>query len=180
MMKRLVLVVVSFFVISISLFADAVYSGSSTSGSASMTINLDSSYILSENTVVYCGFTLNGESGGDIIPLSSDLVLTKSYATTTTFFASGTAYVFLRIASSQKLSFTLSWDKLINKNPEVYLYISKNGASISTDSPIYLFEPELDSIIDERIELKFSTGSSAISTSKKLTSIVKLTVKAES
>ena len=53
-------------------------------------------------------------------------------------------------------------------------------SSISTDSPIYLFEPELDSIIDERIELKFSTGSSAISTSKKLTSIVKLTVKAES
>lgn len=180
MMKRLVLVVVSFFVISISLFADGVYSGSSTSGSASMTINLDSSYILSENPVVYCGFTLKGESGGDIIPLSSDLVLTKTYATATTFFASGTAYVFLRIASSQNLSFTLSWNNFSNENPLVYLYISKEGTLISSGEKIYSFNPKSGSIIDERIELKFSTGSSAISTSERLTSTVKLTVKAES
>ena len=47
------------------------------------------------------------------------------------FYASGTAYVFLRIASSQKLSFTLSWEKLASENSEKNLYISTQSHQIN-------------------------------------------------
>ena len=131
--------------------------------------------ILSDKPWVYCGFTTDGTTSGTITPLSSDLVLTKTFQDMTHFYASGTAYVFLRIASSQKLSFSLSWE---NFNSNILLYI--NDSNSISGIGVYSFDPEIDAVVDKRIELKFSTGNSAIDAIENLYSTVTLTVKAES
>ena len=107
MMKRFISFDILLLFFLCSLFSTSSYSGASTNGSASMTVELNADTILSDKPWVYCGFTTDGTTSGTITPLSSDLVLTKTFQDMTHFYASGTAYVFLRIASSQKLSFCL-------------------------------------------------------------------------
>lgn len=175
MMKRFISFDILLLFFLCSLFSTSSYSGASTNGSASMTVELKADTILSDKPRVYCGFTTDGTTSGTITPLSSDLVLTKTFQDETNFFASGTAYVFLRIASSQKLSFSLSWE---NFNSNILLYIN-DKESISRIT-VYSFDPEIDAVVDERIELKFSTGKSAITAIEDLYSTVTLTVKAES
>ena len=175
MMKRFISFDILLLFFLCSLFSTSSYSGASTNGSASMTVELNADTILSDKPWVYCGFTTDGTTSGTITPLSSDLVLTKTFQDMTHFYASGTAYVFLRIASSQKLSFSLSWE---NFNSNILLYINDSN-SISGIS-VYSFDPEIDAVVDERIELKFSTGKSAITAIEDLYSTVTLTVKAES
>lgn len=175
MMKRFISFDILLLFFLCSLFSTSSYSGASTNGSASMTVELKADTILSDKPRVYCGFTTDGTTSGTITPLSSDLVLTKTFQDMTHFYASGTAYVFLRIASSQKLSFSLSWE---NFNSNILLYINDSN-SISGIS-VYSFDPEIDAVVDKRIELKFSTGNSAIDAIENLYSTVTLTVKAES
>ena len=175
MMKRFISFDILLLFFLCSLFSTSSYSGASTNGSASMTVELNADTILSDKPRVYCGFTTDGTTSGTITPLSSDLVLTKTFQDDTSFYASGTAYVFLRIASSQKLSFSLSWE---NFNSNILLYINDSN-SISGIS-VYSFDPEIDAVVDERIELKFSTGKSAITAIEDLYSTVTLTVKADS
>ena len=175
MMKRFISFDILLLFFLCSLFSTSSYSGASTNGSASMTVELNADTILSDKPRVYCGFTTDGTTSGTITPLSSDLVLTKTFQDMTHFYASGTAYVFLRIASSQKLSFSLSWE---NFNSNILLYINDSN-SISGIS-VYSFDPEIDAVVDKRIELKFSTGNSAIDAIENLYSTVTLTVKAES
>ena len=173
MMKRFISFDILLLFFLCSLFSTSSYSGASTNGSASMTVELNADTILSDKPRVYCGFTTDGTTSGTITPLSSDLVLTKTFQDMTHFYASGTAYVFLRIASSQKLSFSLSWENVNNNIP---LYINNSISGIEVDS----FDPEIDAVVDKRIELKFSTGNSAIDAIENLYSTVTLTVKAES
>ena len=175
MMKRFISFDILLLFFLCSLFSTSSYSGASTNGSASMTVELNADTILSDKPRVYCGFTTDGTTSGTITPLSSDLVLTKTFQDDTSFYASGTAYVFLRIASSQKLSFSLSWE---NFNSNILLYIN-DKESISRIT-VYSFDPEIDAVVDERIELKFSTGKSAITAIENLYSTVTLTVKADS
>ena len=175
MMKRFISFDILLLFFLCSLFSTSSYSGASTNGSASMTVELNADTILSDKPRVYCGFTTDGTTSGTITPLSSDLVLTKTFQDMTHFYASGTAYVFLRIASSQKLSFSLSWE---NFNSNILLYI--NDSNSISGIGVYSFDPEIDAVVDKRIELKFSTGNSAIDTIENLYSIVTLTVKAES
>ena len=180
-MKRFIVFALIVIICLVSLFADPVYSGSSTSGSASMTINLNSATILNSNPRLYFGFTTDGTVGGEITPLTSNLVLTKNYSNKTNFIATGTAYAFFRIASAQRLSFSLSWTVLKpTKGKSVSLYIyDKDGNALSSGGSIYSFNPEEDAVVDNRVELKFSTGSS-INTTENLQSTVTLTVKVES
>ena len=173
MMKRFISFDILLLFFLCSLFSTSSYSGASTNGSASMTVELNADTILSDKPRVYCGFTTDGTTSGTITPLSSDLVLTKTFQDMTHFYASGTAYVFLRIASSQKLSFSLSWENVNNNIP---LYINNSISGIE----VYSFDPEIDAVVDKRIELKFSTGNSAIDAIENLYSTVTLTVKAES
>lgn len=173
MMKRFISFDILLLFFLCSLFSTSSYSGASTNGSASMTVELNADTILSDKPWVYCGFTTDGTTSGTITPLSSDLVLTKTFQDMTHFYASGTAYVFLRIASSQKLSFSLSWENFNNNIP---LYINNSISGIV----VYSFDPEIDAVVDKRIELKFSTGNSAIDAIENLYSTVTLTVKAES
>ena len=175
MMKRFISFDILLLFFLCSLFSTSSYSGASTNGSASMTVELNADTILSDKPWVYCGFTTDGTTSGTITPLSSDLVLTKTFQDMTHFYASGTAYVFLRIASSQKLSFSLSWE---NFNSNILLYI--NDSNSISGIGVYSFDPEIDAVVDERIELKFSTGKSAITAIEDLYSTVTLTVKAES
>ena len=175
MMKRFISFDILLLFFLCSLFSTSSYSGASTNGSASMTVELNANTILSYNPRVYCGFTTDGTTSGTITPLSSDLVLTKTFQDETYFYASGTAYVFLRIASSQKLSFSLSWE---NFNSNILLYI--NDSNSISGIGVYSFDPEIDAVVDKRIELKFSTGNSAIDAIENLYSTVTLTVKAES
>lgn len=174
MMKRFISFDILLLFFLCSLFSTS-YSGASTNGSASMTVELNADTILSDKPWVYCGFTTDGTTSGTITPLSSDLVLTKTFKDMTHFYASGTAYVFLRIASSQKLSFSLSWE---NFNSNILLYI--NDSNSISGIGVYSFDPEIDAVVDKRIELKFSTGNSAIDAIENLYSTVTLTVKAES
>ena len=173
MMKRFISFDILLLFFLCSLFSTSSYSGASTNGSASMTVELNADTILSDKPRVYCGFTTDGTTSGTITPLSSDLVLTKTFKDMINFYASGTAYVFLRIASSQKLSFSLSWENINNNIP---LYINNSISGIE----VYSFDPEIDAVVDKRIELKFSTGNSAIDAIENLYSTVTLTVKAES
>lgn len=175
MMKRFISFDILLLFFLCSLFSTSSYSGASTNGSASMTVELNANTILSDKPWVYCGFTADGTTSGTITPLSSDLVLTKTFQDMTHFYASGTAYVFLRIASSQKLSFSLSWE---NFNSNILLYI--NDSNSISGIGVYSFDPEIDAVVDKRIELKFSTGNSAIDAIENLYSTVTLTVKAES
>ena len=175
MMKRFISFDILLLFFLCSLFSTSSYSGASTNGSASMTVELNANTILSDKPRVYCGFTTDGTTSGTITPLSSDLVLTKTFQDMTHFYASGTAYVFLRIASSQKLSFSLSWE---NFNSNILLYI--NDSNSISGIGVYSFDPEIDAVVDKRIELKFSTGNSAIDAIENLYSTVTLTVKAES
>ena len=175
MMKRFISFDILLLFFLCSLFSTSSYSGASTNGSASMTVGLKADTILSDKPWVYCGFTTDGTTSGTITPLSSDLVLTKTFQDMTHFYASGTAYVFLRIASSQKLSFSLSWE---NFNSNILLYI--NDSNSISGIGVYSFDPEIDAVVDKRIELKFSTGNSAIDAIENLYSTVTLTVKAES
>ena len=175
MMKRFISFDILLLFFLCSLFSTSSYSGASTNGSASMTVELNADTILSDKPRVYCGFTTDGTTSGTITPLSSDLVLTKTFQDMTHFYASGTAYVFLRIASSQKLSFSLSWE---NFNSNIILYI--NDENSISGIGVYSFDPEIDAVVDKRIELKFSTGNSAIDAIENLYSTVTLTVKAES
>ena len=175
MMKRFISFDILLLFFLCSLFSTSSYSGASTNGSASMTVELNADTILSDKPRVYCGFTTDGTTSGTITPLSSDLVLTKTFQDETYFYASGTAYVFLRIASSQKLSFSLSWE---NFNSNILLYI--NDSNSISGIGVYSFDPEIDAVVDKRIELKFSTGNSAIDAIENLYSTVTLTVKAES
>ena len=175
MMKRFISFDILLLFFLCSLFSTSSYSGASTNGSASMTVELNADTILSDKPWVYCGFTTDGTTSGTITPLSSDLVLTKTFQDMTHFYASGTAYVFLRIASSQKLSFSLSWE---NFNSNILLYI--NDSKSISGIGVYSFDPEIDAVVDKRIELKFSTGNSAIDAIENLYSTVTLTVKAES
>ena len=175
MMKRFISFDILLLFFLCSLFSTSSYSGASTNGSASMTVELNADTILSVKPRVYCGFTTDGTTSGTITPLSSDLVLTKTFQDMTHFYASGTAYVFLRIASSQKLSFSLSWE---NFNSNILLYI--NDSNSISGIGVYSFDPEIDAVVDKRIELKFSTGNSAIDAIENLYSTVTLTVKAES
>lgn len=175
MMKRFISFDILLLFFLCSLFSTSSYSGASTNGSASMTVELNADTILSDKPRVYCGFTTDGTTSGTITPLSSDLVLTKTFQDMTHFYASGTAYVFLRIASSQKLSFSLSWE---NFNSNILLYI--NDSNSISGIGVYSFDPEIDAVVDKRIELKFSTGNSAIDAIENLYSTVTLTVKAES
>ena len=157
MMKRFISFDILLLFFLCSLFSTSSYSGASTNGSASMTVELNADTILSDKPWVYCGFTTDGTTSGTITPLSSDLVLTKTFQDMTHFYASGTAYVFLRIASSQKLSFSLSWE---NFNSNILLYI--NDSNSISGIGVYSFDPEIDAVVDKRIELKFSTGADAI------------------
>ena len=175
MMKRFISFDILLLFFLCSLFSTSSYSGASTNGSASMTVELNADTILSDKPWVYCGFTTDGTTSGTITPLSSDLVLTKTFQDMTHFYASGTAYVFLRIASSQKLSFSLSWE---NFNSNILLYI--NDSNSISGIGVYSFDPEIDAVVDKRIELKFSTGADAITATENLHSTVTLTVKAES
>ena len=175
MMKRFISFDILLLFFLCSLFSTSSYSGASTNGSASMTVELNADTILSDKPWVYCGFTADGTTSGTITPLSSDLILTKTFQDMTNFYASGTAYVFLRIASSQKLSFSLSWE---NFNSNILLYI--NDSNSISGIGVYSFDPEIDAVVDKRIELKFSTGNSAIDAIENLYSTVTLTVKAES
>ena len=175
MMKRFISFDILLLFFLCSLFSTSSYSGAITNGSASMTVELNADTILSDKPRVYCGFTTDGTTSGTITPLSSDLVLTKTFKDMTNFYASGTAYVFLRIASSQKLSFSLSWE---NFNSNILLYI--NDSNSISGIGVYSFDPEIDAVVDKRIELKFSTGNSAIDAIENLYSTVTLTVKAES
>ena len=175
MMKRFISFDILLLFFLCSLFSTSSYSGASTNGSASMTVELNADTILSDKPRVYCGFTTDGTTSGTITPLSPDLVLTKTFQDMTHFYASGTAYVFLRIASSQKLSFSLSWE---NFNSNILLYI--NDSNSISGIGVYSFDPEIDAVVDKRIELKFSTGNSAIDAIENLYSTVTLTVKAES
>ena len=175
MMKRFISFDILLLFFLCSLFSTSSYSGASTNGSASMTVELNADTILSDKPWVYCGFTTDGTTSGTITPLSSDLVLTKTFQDMTHFYASGTAYVFLRIASSQKLSFSLSWNNFNNNIP---LYI--NYPDYNSGIVVYSFDPKTDAVVDKRIELKFSTGNSAIDAIENLYSTVTLTVKAES
>lgn len=180
-MKRFIVFAFIIIICLVGLFADPVYGGSSTSGSASMTINLNSATILNSNPRLYFGFTTDGTVGGEITPLTSNLVLAKNYSNATSFIATGTAYIFFRIASAQKLSFSLSWTNLTSTggtNKSLYIY-DKNGNALSSGGSIYSFNPEEDAVVDNRVELKFSTGSS-ISTTEDLQSTVTLTVEVES
>lgn len=173
MMKRFISFDILLLFFLCSLFSTSSYSGASTNGSASMTVELKADTILSDKPRVYCGFTTDGTTSGTITPLSSDLVLTKTFKDMTNFYASGTAYVFLRIASSQKLSFSLSWENFNNNIP---LNINNSISGIV----VYSFDPKIDAVVDKRIELKFSTGENAITAEEDLYSTVTLTVKAES
>ena len=175
MMKRFISFDILLLFFLCSLFSTSSYSGASTNGSASMTVELNADTILSDKPWVYCGFTTDGTTSGTITPLSSDLVLTKTFQDMTHFYASGTAYVFLRIASSQKLSFSLSWE---NFNSNILLYI--NDSNSISGIGVYSFDPEKDALVDKRIEIKFSTGNSEIDAIENLYSTVTLTVKAES
>ena len=175
MMKRFISFDILLLFFLCSLFSTSSYSGASTNGSASMTVELNADTILSDKPRVYCGFTTDGTTSGTITPLSSDLVLTKTFKDMVYFYASGTAYVFLRIASSQKLSFSLSWN---NFNNNTLLYI--NDSNSISGIVVYSFDPKIDAVVDERIKLKFSTGDSAITAIEDLYSTVTLTVKAES
>ena len=175
MMKRFISFDILLLFFLCSLFSTSSYSGASTNGSASMTVELNADTILSDKPWVYCGFTTDGTTSGTITPLSSDLVLTKTFQDMTHFYASGTAYVFLRIASSQKLSFSLSWE---NFNSNILLYI--NDSNSISGIGVYSFDPEIDAVVDKRIELKFSTGEFAITAIEDLYSTVTLTVKAKS
>ena len=178
-MKRIITIVTTLCTV-FTLFASPVYSGSITGGSASMKIELNSSTILSNNPRIYFGFTTDNVVGGEITPLATDLVLTKTYSNDTSFIATGTAYAFFRIASSQKLSFSLSWTdlKTTGTTSKTLYVFDKNGNSISSrNNTIYTFTPSEDAVVDERVELKFSTGTSAISTTENLSSTVTLTVK---
>lgn len=173
MMKRFISFDILLLFFLCSLFSTSSYRGASTNGSASMTVELNADTILSDKPRVYCGFTTDGTTSGTITPLSSDLVLTKTFKDMTNFYASGTAYVFLRIASSQKLSFSLSWENFNNNIP---LNINNSISGIV----VYSFDPKIDAVVDKRIELKFSTGENAITAEEDLYSTVTLTVKAES
>lgn len=180
-MRRIICFVTIISYTMLALFSSPVYSGASTGGSASMKIELDSSTILSNNPRIYFGFTTDNVVGGEITPLTTNLVLTKTYSNATSFIASGTAYAFFRIASSQNLSFSLSWGNLAYRNTSKTLYIyDEEGKTISSGDTIYSFIPSGDAVVDQRIELKFSTGTSAIRTTVNLSSTVTLTVKVDS
>lgn len=169
-MKKL-LIILTLLNFALLFAATGEYDGTSKYGTATMDVSANVQTLANNNARVYFGFTTSSETGNTISHMTDSLVLSKSYQSTTagnrTFIATGTVYCFFRIAYKQSLKFTLKWNKLGgNSGVPLYIYKDNSGTSLSSSgAEIYRYNPSNADglVVDDRVELKLSTGNSALS-----------------
>ena len=140
------------------IYAEYEWTGTTTDGNASMTINLsdtsgftDTSNV--EHSFVVCGFT-NSKAVETVISTTDSLILSETFVGDGNATASGLIYGFVRVASRTKMKFSLDWESF-NKGTTSPIALTVDGEG--SGYTFYTFDPATDVMVDERISLFIST-----------------------
>ena len=176
-MKKIIVVMLLLLLPLFFIYAEYEWTGTTTDGNASMTINLsdtsgftDTSNV--EHSFVVCGFT-NSNAIENIITPTDSLVLSETFDGNGNATASGLIYGFVRVASSTKMQFSLDWEPFNKDTTSIALTVDGEGQLSSSDQEqnqialtvngndsgyiFYTFDPATDVMVDERISLFIST-----------------------
>ena len=176
-MKKRIVVMLLLLLPLFFIYAEYEWTGTTTDGNASMTINLsdtsgftDTSNV--EHSFVVCGFT-NSKAVETVISTTDSLVLSETFVGDGNATASGLIYGFVRVASRTKMQFSLDWEPFNKDTTSISLTVDGEGQLSSSDQEqnqialtvngngsgyiFYTFDPATDVMVDERISLFIST-----------------------
>lgn len=156
-MKKRIVVMLLLLLPLFFIYAEYEWTGTTTDGNASMTINLsdtsgftDTSNV--EHSFVVCGFT-NSKAVETVISTTDSLALSETFDGNGNATASGLIYGFVRVASRTKMQFSLDWESFNKDTTSIALTVNGNGSGYI----FYTFDPATDVMVDERISLFIST-----------------------
>ena len=176
-MKKRIVVMLLLLLPLFFIYAEYEWTGTTTDGNASMTINLsdtsgftDTSNV--EHSFVVCGFT-NSKAVETVISTTDSLILSETFVGDGNATASGLIYGFVRVASRTKMQFSLDWELFNKDTTSIALTVDGEGQLSSSDQEqnqialtvngngsgyiFYTFDPATDVMVDERISLFIST-----------------------
>ena len=176
-MKKRIVVMLLLLLPLFFIYAEYEWTGTTTDGNASMTINLsdtsgftDTSNV--EHSFVVCGFT-NSKAVETVISTTDSLALSETFDGNGNATASGLIYGFVRVASRTKMQFSLDWESFNKDTTSIALTVDGEGQLSSSDQEqnqialtvngngsgyiFYTFDPATDVMVDERISLFIST-----------------------
>ena len=176
-MKKRIVVMLLLLLPLFFIYAEYEWTGTTTDGNASMTINLsdtsgftDTSNV--EHSFVVCGFT-NSKAVETVISTTDSLILSETFVGDGNATASGLIYGFVRVASRTKMQFSLHWEPFNKDTTSIALTVDGEGQLSSSDQEqnqialtvngngsgyiFYTFDPATDVMVDERISLFIST-----------------------
>lgn len=176
-MKKRIVVMLLLLLPLFFIYAEYEWTGTTTDGNASMTINLsdtsgftDTSNV--EHSFVVCGFT-NSKAVETVISTTDSLILSETFVGDGNATASGLIYGFVRVASRTKMQFSLDWESFNKDTTSIALTVDGEGQLSSSDQEqnqialtvngngsgyiFYTFDPATDVMVDERISLFIST-----------------------
>ena len=176
-MKKRIVVMLLLLLPLFFIYAEYEWTGTTTDGNASMTINLsdtsgftDTSNV--EHSFVVCGFT-NSKAVETVISTTDSLALSETFVGDGNATASGLIYGFVRVASRTKMQFSLDWESFNKDTTSIALTVDGEGQLSSSDQEqnqialtvngngsgyiFYTFDPATDVMVDERISLFIST-----------------------
>ena len=156
-MKKRIVVMLLLLLPLFFIYAEYEWTGTTTDGNASMTINLsdtsgftDTSNV--EHSFVVCGFT-NSKAVETVISTTDSLILSETFVGDGNATASGLIYGFVRVASRTKMQFSLDWEPFNKDTTSIALTVNGNDSGYI----FYTFDPATDVMVDERISLFIST-----------------------
>lgn len=149
-MKKRIVVMLLILLPLLSIYAGYEWTGTTTDGNASMTINLSDTSV--EHDFIVFGFT-NSNAVETVISTTDSLVLSETFDEEGNATASGLIYGFVRVASITKMKFSLNWESFNKDTTSISLTVNGNGSGYI----FYTFDPATDVMVDERIPLFIST-----------------------
>lgn len=176
MKKRIVVMLLVLFPL-LSIYAEYEWTGTTTDGNASMTINLSNANGFTDTSNVEHGFVVFGFTNSNavetVISTTDSLVLSETFDGDGYATASGLIYGFVRVASMTKMTFSLNWESFNKDTTSIALTVDGEGQLSSSDQEqnqialtvngngseyiFYTFDPATDAMVDERIPLFIST-----------------------
>lgn len=178
-MKKRIVVMLLVLLPLLSIYAGYEWTGTTTDGNASMTINLSDTSGFTDTSEVEHGFVVFGFTNSNavetVISTTDSLVLSETFVGDGNATASGLIYGFVRVASRTKMKFSLNWESFNKETTSsIDLTVDGEGQLSSSDQEqnqialtvngngsgyiFYTFDPATDVMVDERIPLFISTA----------------------
>lgn len=157
-MKKRIVIMLLVLLPLLSIYAGYEWTGTTTDGNASLTINLSDTSGFTDTSSVEHGFVVFGFTNSNavetVISTTDSLVLSETFDGNGNATASGLIYGFVRVASRTKMKFSLDWESF-NKGTTSPIALTVDGEG--SGYTFYTFDPATDVMVDERIPLFIST-----------------------